>query len=58
VFTARDGHENECRRGDSYTIWGLLHLQAEITLAINLAPLEARQACSITGAPWKLESRT
>jgi putative ABC transport system substrate-binding protein len=46
------------RRGNSYTIWGLLHLQAEITLAINLAPLEARQACSITGAPWKLESRT
>jgi len=30
----QDGHEKSVARAIPYTIWGLLHLQAEITLAI------------------------
>ena len=61
VFTARDGHENECRQADLLYDLGIAapasgdHPRKNV---VNLAPLEARQAGSIIGAPWKLESRT
>jgi hypothetical protein len=33
VFNARDGHKMSVAGAISYTIWGLLHLQAGISLA-------------------------